>query len=104
MAMAAHRSSLLRALLVGTLVCLVSAGARGQSSPEAPAPRPDAPRFTPPVLVNRVAAEYPREALAADLEGTVVLEFTVDDKGAVGDVVVKTPAGHGFDEAAVAAC
>src|SRR6185369_6878772 len=49
------------------------------------------------------SAEYPKEALDAGLEGTVILEFTVDEKGEVGEVLVKTPAGHGFDEAAVAA-
>src|SRR4030095_1799504 len=37
------------------------------------------------------------------LSGTVVLEFDVDEKGRVGNVTVKQPAGHGFDEAAAAA-
>src|SRR5688572_6263068 len=60
-----------------------------------------APHFTPPALKTRVSAEYPKEALDAGIEGTVILEFTVDEKGEVGEVQVKTPAGHGFDEAAV---
>jgi TonB family protein len=37
------------------------------------------------------------------LSGTVVLEFDVDERGVVADVVVKESARHGFDEAAVAA-
>jgi TonB family protein len=61
------------------------------------------PKFTPPILQSRVEAPYPAEALAAGLSGTVVLEFDVDDKGAVGNVVVKQGAGHAFDEAAAAA-
>ena len=60
-------------------------------------------KLTPPVLQSRVQVAYPPEALAAGLSGTVVLELDVDEKGAAGNVVVKTPAGHGFDEAAVAA-
>ena len=59
--------------------------------------------FTPPELRTRVEAPYPAEALAAGLSGTVVLEFDVDDKGAVANVTVKSGAGHGFDEAAKAA-
>ena len=62
---------------------------------------PDA--FVAPSLTERVEAPYPAEALRAGLSGTAVLEFDVDDKGAVGNVSVKTPAGHGFDEAATAA-
>lgn len=59
--------------------------------------------FIPPELRTRVAAPYPKEALDQGLSGTVVLDFDVDDQGAVGNVTVKTGAGHGFDEAAVAA-
>jgi len=59
--------------------------------------------FVPPELTERVAATYPKEALDAGLSGTVVLEFDVDELGGVGNVTVKTPAGHGFDQAAVAA-
>ncbi len=61
------------------------------------------PKFTPPELKSRVQAPYPADALARGLSGTVVLEFDVDERGAVANVVVKQSAGHGFDEAAVAA-
>ncbi|MFI5289874.1 MAG: TonB-dependent receptor domain-containing protein, partial [Polyangia bacterium] len=53
--------------------------------------------------MKRSSAAYPKEALAKGLSGTVVLEFDVDEKGAVANVTVKTGAGHGFDEAAKAA-
>lgn len=65
-----------------------------------PAPPPD---FEPPELLEFVPAEYPAEAKAAGLEGTVVLELLVAADGTTTEVKVVTPAGHGFDEAAVAA-
>ncbi len=64
---------------------------------ETPAP------VTPPKILRRVAAVYPAEALAAGLSGTVVLEIDVDESGKVQKVEVSTPAGHGFDQAALAA-
>ncbi|HEX6834975.1 MAG TPA: energy transducer TonB, partial [Polyangia bacterium] len=86
------------------LVLLVYAGvARAQMTQEEAPVTEGVPKFTPPVLKARAQAAYPPEALAAGLSGTVVLEFDVDDKGVVGNVVVTQPAGHGFDEAAVAA-
>jgi TonB family protein len=63
----------------------------------------DEPRLTPPSLKQRVAAPYPPEALAAGLSGTVVLELDVDENGKVGNVTITQEAGHGFDEAALAA-
>ncbi len=41
--------------------------------------------------------------MAEGLSGEVGLEFDVDEDGRVANVVVKTSAGHGFDEAATAA-
>jgi TonB family protein len=58
---------------------------------------------TPPVLQSRADADYPPEALRERLEATVGLEIVVDEVGRVTDARVTTPAGHGFDEAAVAA-
>lgn len=78
--------------------------------PEAPtAPAADAPAAdptaitVPPEILRRVEADYPKEAFDAGIEGTVGLQITLDAKGAVTAVEVITPAGHGFDEAAVAA-
>ncbi len=62
----------------------------------------DAPAsVTPPSLKTRVEAEYPSEALRARIEGTVTLELDVAEDGTVSAARVVTPAGHGFDEAAL---
>jgi TonB family protein len=57
----------------------------------------------PPVLRSRADAVYPADALRDRLEATVGLELVVDETGAVADARVVAPAGHGFDEAALAA-
>jgi TonB family protein len=59
------------------------------------------PVLEPPVLAGSVEASYPAGALSEGIEAEVVLEISIDDRGAVTDVVVVGPAGHGFDEAAV---
>jgi protein TonB len=59
-----------------------------------------------PVLIESSGVKpiYPEAALRAGLEGLVVLEAIVDERGRVGhDVKVVRSLGHGFDEAAVAA-
>ena len=59
-----------------------------------------------PVLIESsgVKPDYPEVALRAGLEGLVVLEAIVDERGRVGhDIKVVRRLGHGFDEAAVAA-
>jgi TonB family protein len=61
------------------------------------------PKFTPPVLKQKVAAPYPEEAAKAGIEGVVVLELDVDPAGRVASARVIAPAGHGFDEAALEA-
>jgi TonB family protein len=48
-------------------------------------------------------AAYPPDALRDRIEGTVGLELALDDTGHVTDARVTSPAGHGFDEAALAA-
>jgi TonB family protein len=44
---------------------------------------------------------YPKEALAAKIEGTVSLRYTVDYKGNVTEANVISPLGHGCDEEAL---
>jgi len=59
-----------------------------------------------PVLIESTGVKpvYPEEALRDGLEGLVVLEAIVDERGRVGhDIKVVRRQGHGFDEAAVAA-
>jgi protein TonB len=78
---------------------------------EAPAGETDLPveaggGVVSPVLIESsgVTPVYPEEALRAGLEGLVVLEAIVDERGRVGhDIKVVRRLGHGFDEAAVAA-
>ena len=69
-----------------------------------PAAQPKKPVLTsPPQLLEAAAPEYPPAAAAQGLEAAVKVRITVDAAGKVTDVVVLEPAGHGFDEAAVAA-
>jgi TonB family protein len=70
------------------------------SLPE-PAPPPAPAPLDPPTLKEHGTAVYPPEALAKRLEGAVGLEVDLDASGRVVDVRVVSPAGHGFDEAAV---
>ena len=71
------------------------------AQPAAPPPEPVLTR--PPVLERFVEAAYPPEAEAAKLEGKVLLDIDISATGEVTRVEVVEPAGHGFDEAAVAA-
>lgn len=62
------------------------------------------PRLTrAPQLLEAAPAEYPQEALAAGLMAEVGLLLTIDSQGSVSEVSVLRPAGHGFDQAAMAA-
>jgi TonB family protein len=58
---------------------------------------------TAPVLKTHPSPDYPPQALHDRVEGTVGLELKIGEDGTVESVVVRQPAGHGFDEAAVAA-
>jgi TonB family protein len=69
----------------------VSAGAEANSELRAPK------------LKEHPAPLYPEAALKEGLSATVVLELTIDETGHVTDASVLQPAGHGFDEAALAA-
>jgi TonB family protein len=88
-------------LLAAMLAC--AAPARAQLGQEDAPVTEGVPKFTPPKLIKRADAPYPKEALDAGLSGTVVLELDVDERGAVSNVKVKRSAGHGFDEAAALA-
>lgn len=56
-----------------------------------------------PELLEFVPAEYPQEAEAAGISGSVLLEIDIGPDGRVLDARVIEPAGHGFDEAALEA-
>ncbi len=76
--------------------------AQGQPVQGQPA-APPANTFSPPKLKKFVEARYPEEAKAQGLGATVELEMVINTDGSVKDLKVVTPAGHGFDEAALAA-
>src|SRR6185436_13360163 len=67
------------------------------------APPAAAGAVVPPRLSHFVDADYPKEALDAGLTADVVLRLRVEADGSVSEAEVLQPAGHGFDEAAVAA-
>ena len=75
------------------------------AAPPSNASPPAAPpsRFAPPVLIERVEAGYPEEARKQGVTGTVLLQLIVNTDGSVSDAHVVKPAGHGFDESALAA-
>ena len=105
---ASLRASRLRFVAVGVVVMLASAGtARAQIDqplPPPPGPAPAAPKLTKaPAVTKNVEPEYPAEAFAAGLSGDVTLALDLDVAGRVADATVTKGAGHGFDEAAVAA-
>ncbi|MGZ3443319.1 MAG: TonB family protein, partial [Polyangia bacterium] len=63
----------------------------------------EAQEFEPPRILEKVDALYPAEAARAGVQGAVTLELIVDAEGRVAEATVLAPAGHGFDEAALAA-
>ena len=77
----------------------------GMDTPPPPGSTPAQPptRFTPPVLIERVEAEYPEAARKEGITGTVLLQLVVGVDGRVSGVKVAKAGGHGFDEAAMEA-
>jgi TonB family protein len=102
-----------RSIVAGGVVLVTAIGlappARAQSYDQplpAPPPReaPPAPKLTkPPAVRKQVEPAYPPEAFAAGLSGDVTMAVDLDAEGRVTSVAVTKGAGHGFDEAAVAA-
>lgn len=80
---------------------VVATSAQGASP--SPPPTVDAAESASPRLQHFVLADYPAEARAAGLDGSVVLRLTIDASGNVSDAEVVQSAGHGFDVAALAA-
>lgn len=78
------------------LLLAVAAGTR--------AAEPSAALLTrPPAVIEPATPEYPEPAKAQGRSGEVVLELDVSAEGHVLDARVVMHAGHGFDEAALAA-
>ncbi len=68
-----------------------------------PEEKPKAPVMVPPKLKHFESAPYPEEAQKEGIEGSVILELTIDKTGRVTAAKAVEPVGHGFDEAAEAA-
>ena len=62
-----------------------------------------APVIVPPKVKDFVEPVFPAEAMELGLSGRVEVELVVGVDGHVSDPKVKTPVGHGFDEAALEA-
>lgn len=56
-----------------------------------------------PAFIEKVQPVYPRFARRLGKEGTVLLRLAIDESGTLTTVEIVERAGHGFDEAAVAA-
>lgn len=96
-----------RALLSACAVSLAAlASSPASAQPAQPAvPAKPAPKLVPPKVLRDDGAVYPRQAIDDKVKTpvTVVLVLDIDAAGAVTGATVETPAGHGFDEAAVEA-
>jgi TonB family protein len=110
----------LRSAAIAAVFLLAATGiAAAQATPDGPAPdaatpaapggpAPAAPAAAPagvtlPKLVKFVEAVWPPGTLEQGLTAVVDLKISIAVDGSVKDVQVVTPAGNGFDEAAVAA-
>jgi TonB family protein len=89
----------------GVALFLASPVARGQEPTGAslPTATDGSVDVTPPSLKDHPAAAYPADARRDRIEGSVGIEVSVDANGHVEGARVTQPAGHGFDEAALAA-
>ena len=77
-----------------------------QKPVEAPAPQPAvrSARVACPNYVEVMQGiQYPREALKENLEGEVVIEFTVTSGGQVKDAAIKSSTNRAFNRASMAA-
>ncbi|MFO0761982.1 MAG: TonB-dependent receptor [Byssovorax sp.] len=83
----------------------VPRGPGGAIIKPAETPPPDAApgQVTMPRPLNYTPPDYPPEAEKAGIEGTVTLQLDIDKQGKVLRATVVDPAGHGFDESALAA-
>jgi TonB family protein len=80
--------------------------APGEAAASEPAPAPVTPKeslpglIEPPTILTRVEPAYPDLPRRAGIEGTVVLEVTIDAKGKVADVEVVRGLPLGLSDAA----
>jgi TonB family protein len=85
------------------LPAAVAAWAAALGAAPAPAQGEHTLSLRPPVLVRRVDAVYPPEALAAGAQADVAVEITVGADGGISEPRVVSSGGEAFDAAALAA-
>jgi TonB family protein len=85
------------------LCCVTAASLFAQQTPGSDEPIRIGPGVTPPRLLRKVEPEFTPEALAAQVQGIVVLEIVISAEGRVTDISVLSPLGYGLDEQAQAA-
>ncbi len=56
---------------------------------------------TPPKAIDALAPEYPEALRRTNIEGNVVVAFTVDTQGRVHDIEVQRCTNHKLERAAV---
>lgn len=95
--------SLLVLLTTPDLLSTAYAQEEEQEEPAAEPPARQRGQVVPPALLEDRQAEYTDEAVAARIEGQVLLEITIDSAGNVREVTVVEGLGYGLDEAAVEA-
>ena len=99
-----HRRQLIGSALVYTLLAGAAPSVAQESDPATHDEVPAIGTLTrEPELLHFVEADFPPEALAAKQTGAVELVITIEVDGRVSSAVIQTPAGHGFDEAALTA-
>ena len=82
---------------------------RASDGPRSDAPRPLAAPAAPlevtkmPIPRGRCSGKYTEEARGAALEGTVVLDLIVDERGRARDITVVEGLPHGLTQAAIVA-
>lgn len=93
------------AIVLGLLLCARSLWAQEPTSGATPAEAPaqDEPAAIAPTLKEHSDPLYPPDALRERLTGSVGLELEIDESGRVVAAKIIQAAGHGFDEAALAA-
>lgn len=95
-------------MLTDVLFFALAAFLLGQSPPSGqPATEQDVlhvgPGVKPPSVTYKVDPEYSPEARDAHIQGTVVFELVVDERGRPTQLSVLSPLGYGLDELAQAA-
>jgi len=88
----------------GVLVMAIMTMPLGAQTPtDSSEPMRIGPGVTPPRLIHKIEPEYSPEARADHVQGTVILQIAVNEKGRATDISVISPLGFGLDEQAQAA-